>query len=42
MLVGFSLTCKPVIASPKGAAICWDRRVAVLLAMTDYVYPMPA
>jgi hypothetical protein len=39
---GFSLTYKPVIASPKGAAICSDRRVALLLAMTGYVTSLPA
>jgi hypothetical protein len=30
-------TLKPVIASPQGAAICPDRHVASLLAMTSYV-----
>jgi hypothetical protein len=33
---------KPVIASPKGAAICPDRHVASLLAMTGYLDGLPA
>jgi hypothetical protein len=34
------LTSTSVIASPKGAAICSDRRVALLLAMTGSVNSM--
>jgi hypothetical protein len=41
-------TLKPIIASPQGAAICGDRHVALLLAMTGFSnsgygssYPLP-